>query len=137
MNKSDMITAAKIAGIPVYENAETPGGVKFGECSIHDLVRFAQIITNRSLEHDTIKSHDSTQAAVVGDLSEFGPLLTWTRHWSTITPGTRLFSAPIVGLTDVQIDNITFQQNLIWHGKGYQPFRAFARAIEAQHKIYS
>lgn len=86
MNKSDMITAAKIAGIPVYENAETPGGVKFGECSIHDLVRFAQIITNRSLERDAIKSQDSTQVAVVGDLSEFGPLLTWTRHWSTITP---------------------------------------------------
>ena len=136
MNRTDLIDAARAAGIPVIETSDTPGGVKFGEASLYDLVRFAQIIANSRLHDSCQDQHENTCVATVSDLTEYGPLLTWNRHWSRVPSGTQLYTAPVKALTQEQIDRITFEHKLIWHGRGYHPFRKFARAIEAAHGIH-
>ena len=44
MNKTELIAAAKEAGIPVYEQSDLSGGVKFGACGFYHLLRFANIV---------------------------------------------------------------------------------------------
>ena len=68
MNKTEIIAAAKEAGIPVYEQPDRSGGVKFGECGFYDLLRFANIVA-RSV--DPIESDDDIHPQVKQEIETF------------------------------------------------------------------